>query len=173
MKKRHVRTAAAAVGLITALAACGSSSKNSGASSTTTPTGHSSSSGNTASAPGITPTTIKIGFITDLTGDGSSNYFDATNGPASAFDALNAAGGIDGRKIDLVVADTASSSAGALAAAQSLVNKGVFGIVADSSFFFGAYKYLQQAGIPVTGGVADGPEWGEQPNTNMFNYRVG
>ena len=32
-----------------------------------------------------------------------------------------------------------------------------------------AAKYAQQAGIPVTGNSADGPEWGEQPYTNMFD----
>jgi branched-chain amino acid transport system substrate-binding protein len=180
--KRHIPIAGAVLALVTALAACGSSSKSS--TPTTSPSSGTSASAvtntpsasgvtNTASAPGVTPTSIKIGFITDLSGDGSSNYFDAANGPKAAFDALNAAGGIDGRKIDLVVADTASSPTGALTAAQDLVSKGVFGIVADSSFFFGAYKYLQQAGIPVTGGVADGPEWGLQPNTNMFNYEGG
>jgi hypothetical protein len=34
---------------------------------------------------------------------------------------------------------------------------------------FGGYKVLEQAGVPVTGGAYDGPEWWEQPNTNMFS----
>jgi branched-chain amino acid transport system substrate-binding protein len=121
----------------------------------------------------VTATSIKIGFITDLTGVGASNYFDATNGPQARFNALNAAGGLNGRKLDLVVADTGSTPAGYLTAAQVLVNKGVFAIISDSSFGFGGYRYEQQLGIPVTGGVADGPEWGQQPNTNMFNYAGG
>ena len=36
-------------------------------------------------------------------------------------------------------------------------------------FFFAAAKYAQQAGVPVTGNSSDGPEWGEQPYTNMFD----
>jgi hypothetical protein len=33
---------------------------------------------------------------------------------------------------------------------------------------FLAAKYPEQAGLPVTGSYDDGPEWGEQPYTNMF-----
>ena len=42
------------------------------------------------------------------------------------------------------------------------------GIVSESPVFFLAAKYAQQAGVPVTGDDSDGPEWGEQPYTNMF-----
>ncbi len=51
---------------------------------------------------------------------------------------------------------------------QSAISKGVFGIVSQSPLFFEAAKYPQQAGLPVTGSYSDGPEWGEQPYTNMF-----
>ena len=37
-----------------------------------------------------------------------------------------------------------------------------------SPVFFAAAKYPQEAGVPVTGSFSDGPEWGEQPYTNMF-----
>jgi branched-chain amino acid transport system substrate-binding protein len=168
--------------LVTVLAACGSSSKSTSpsASSTTSPpgsTGGTSSTGgassggaNTASAPGVTPTSVKIGFITDLTGVGASTYSDAQKGAQARIDALNAAGGIDGRTVDLVVADAGSSPTGFLTAAQDLVGKGVFAIIPDSSFTFGGYRYLQQQGIPVVGNAQDGPEWGQQPNTNMFSF---
>ena len=35
---------------------------------------------------------------------------------------------------------------------------------------FISYRYLNQQGIPVVGDGLDGPEWGQQPNTNMFNW---
>ena len=156
------------------LAACGSSSK--GSTPTTSSSGGATAStsatkaNNQASAPGVTPTSVKIGFITDLTGVGASTYSDAQKGAEARIDALNAAGGVGGRKIDLVVADARSSPPGFLSAAQNLVSQGVFAIIPDSSFTFGGYKYLQQQGIPVVGNAQDGPEWGEQPNTNMFSY---
>ena len=130
----------------------------------------SSTSGNTASAPGITPTTIKIGILSDLSGTASSSFADTPGAMEARFEAINAAGGIDGRKITWVVDDTTSTPAGAETAAKDLVqNKGVFAIAELSSAFYGAAPYLAQAGIPVTGVALDGPEWYEQPNTNLFS----
>ncbi len=56
---------------------------------------------------------------------------------------------------------------------QEAISRGAIGIVADTPIFFAGYKFAQQAGLPVTGGGFDGPEWGEQPNTNMFASDVG
>ena len=67
----------------------------------------------------------------------------------------------------LVIDDQTSPSIIATAV-QSAISKGAFGIVSQSPLFFIAAKYPQQAGIPVTGSYSDGPEWGEQPYTNMF-----
>jgi branched-chain amino acid transport system substrate-binding protein len=122
-----------------------------------------------ASAPGITPTTITIGIVNDTTGGLSSTFADGI-GVAQARVALqNAQGGVNGRKIKLVVADSQSSPAFVQTAARELVEaKGVFGVVSDSAILFGAAPYLTQAGIPVTGNQLDGPEWGSSPN--MFSY---
>ncbi|MGP0029402.1 MAG: ABC transporter substrate-binding protein [Acidimicrobiales bacterium] len=129
-----------------------------------------SSSGNTASAPGITPTTIKIGILSDLTGSSASSFADTPGAMEARFKAINAAGGINGRKITWVVDDTTSTPQGAETAAMDLVqNKGVFAIAELSSQFFGAAPYLAKEGIPVTGTALDGPEWYEQPNTNLFS----
>jgi branched-chain amino acid transport system substrate-binding protein len=148
---------------------CGSSSKSAATAGSPGASGPPSSrAGTTSSAPGVTPTTIKIGFITSLTGNASSTFSTSETGAEAYFDALNKAGGIDGRKIELIAKDDASSPSGALSATQLLLNEGVFGIVSDSSYFFGAYKAAQAAGVPVTGAGFDGPEWGQQPNTNMF-----
>jgi branched-chain amino acid transport system substrate-binding protein len=57
-----------------------------------------------------------------------------------------------------------------LAASEVLVqNKDVFAVDVNSAFTYGAFKYLNKVGIPVTGEAYDGPEWGQQPNTNMFS----
>ena len=77
---------------------------------------------------------------------------------------------MDGRQIKLVTADDGSSPTGFGASAQSLIAQGVFGIIGVSPFVFGGAKTMQQAGVPVTGGAFDGPEWGMQPYTNMFSY---
>ncbi len=124
----------------------------------------------TASAPGITPTTIKIGILTDQTGAASSSFGTAAQAIEARFKQLNAEGGIDGRKIVWVTADAASSPTGAETAAQNLVeNQGVFAITELSSAFFGAAPYLNKEDVPVTGTGLDGSEWDQQPNTNLFS----
>jgi len=81
----------------------------------------------------------------------------------------NAQGGIDGRMIQLVTAD--DGTIGPKAAAQQLVdNEGVFGVVDISAFVVAAAPYFQQNSVPVAGVGIDGPEWGQQPYTNMFEF---
>jgi branched-chain amino acid transport system substrate-binding protein len=70
----------------------------------------------------------------------------------------------------MVSVDDMSSPAGDASASENLASKGVFGVIDYSPYTFGGYKYLQQAGIPVTGWAFDGPEWGIEPNSNMFSF---
>lgn len=126
-------------------------------------------SGPAASAAGA-KAPIVIGFITDETGGAASSYVDSVDGAEARFDAQNAAGGVDGHKIELVVEDDQSTPSGNLAAAQTLVeDKGAFGILDDTALTYGGASYLNKNGIPVVGAAIDGPEWGEQPNSNMFS----
>ncbi|HLN18064.1 MAG TPA: ABC transporter substrate-binding protein [Acidimicrobiales bacterium] len=135
-----------------------------------TQAGASGESGLTASAPGITKTTIKIGIVSDLTGSNASTFGTTADAMVARFKEINAAGGVDGRQITWAIADTGSTPTGAETAVKDLVeNQGVFAIAELSSSFSPAAPYLQQAGIPVTGIPLDGPEWFEQPNTNMFS----
>jgi branched-chain amino acid transport system substrate-binding protein len=162
------------------LAACSSSSKPSssntttGASPTTAPAGGaptSAAAGNTASAPGITPTTIKVALVTSLSGSDSSNSVNIPKGFAARIAAQNAAGGVDGRKITFITQDDQSSPTAALTAAQAAVNEGAFAIDYNSPFAFGAIKYMAGAGIPVVGGGYDGPEWTIPSQfPNMFSW---
>jgi branched-chain amino acid transport system substrate-binding protein len=126
---------------------------------------------NTASAPGITKSTIKIGILSDLTGIASSAFSDTPGAMEARFRQINAEGGVDGRKLTWVVDDTTSSPTGAETAAKNLVqNQGVFAIVELSGFFYGAAPYLAQTGVPATGVSLDGPEWFQHPNTNLFSF---
>jgi branched-chain amino acid transport system substrate-binding protein len=174
--------ALAAVGLFAA--GCSSSSKSS---SGTTPTTASAGAAPTTASAGAAPTTassgggsaaankspIKIGFITSLTGAASSTFSNAPVGAKAFFDAVNSQGGYNGHPIQLVTEDDTSSATGAASATKLLINQGVFAIISDSSYFFGGYRFAQQAGIPVIGSGFDGPEWGQQPNTNMFSFGGG
>jgi branched-chain amino acid transport system substrate-binding protein len=105
-----------------------------------------------------------------VTGSASSEYTGIIPAAEARIAQLNGAGGVNGRQIKLVTADDGSSPTGFGAAAQSLIAQGVFGIIGVSPFVFGGSKTMQQAGVPVTGGAFDGPEWGMHPFTNMFSY---
>ena len=84
-------------------------------------------------------------------------------------DQQNAEGGVFGRKIKLIVRDDGTNPSTDNTDTADLISKGVFGVIDDSAVTYGGYKLLQQAGVPVTGGAYDGPEWYQQPNTNMFS----
>ena len=112
---------------------------------------------------------LNITYISSLTGPAASEFGDSQPGCAARVDLQNAEGGVKGRKIHLSVVDDETSPTLTSTAVQGAISNGAIGIVSNSPFFFLAAKYAQQAGIPVTGNSADGPEWGEQPYTNMFD----
>jgi branched-chain amino acid transport system substrate-binding protein len=78
-----------------AVAACSSSSSPSASSSASA----TSNAALTASAPGITPTTITIGSHQPLTGPAAPGYSEIAPASTAYFDYVNANGGIYGRKI--------------------------------------------------------------------------
>ena len=100
MKRRtpRLRWQAAAIMTVAALtvAACSSSSSSSPGSGSSS---GSSSSALTASAPGITPTTITIGSHQPLTGPAAPGYSEIAPASAAYFAYVNANGGVYGRKI--------------------------------------------------------------------------
>ena len=116
---------------------------------------------------------ITIVMITSLTGEGSSEFSNAPAGFNARIALQNAEGGIDGHKITGVVLDDQTSPTEIVTAVQDALSKNPVGIVSTSPLFFLADKYPQQAGMPVTGGFFDGPEWGTPGFTNMFASDVG
>src|SRR6202167_1943439 len=105
MNRRHRFRLSAVVAVSTAaaftLAACSSSSSSS--TGTTGATGTASAGSSTApltaSAPGITATTITIGSHQPLTGPAAPGYSEIAPASTAYFDYVNAHGGVYGRKI--------------------------------------------------------------------------
>jgi branched-chain amino acid transport system substrate-binding protein len=126
----------------------------------------------TAPVAAASPAPITIAYITSVTGPGASE--DATSPGAfkARIDLQNAEGGVNGHKIVPIVVDDQTSPSAIATAVQDADSK-AFGIVSQSPLFFLAAKYPQQQGVPVTGSYSDGPEWGQQPYTNMFAADVG
>jgi ABC-type branched-subunit amino acid transport system substrate-binding protein len=103
MKRSHrLRVPAIAAVAVAALtvAACSSSASSSGsASSGASPGASGASAALTASAPGITATTITIGSHQPLTGPAAPGYDEIAPASAAYFAYVNAHGGINGRKV--------------------------------------------------------------------------
>jgi len=82
-----------------------------------------------AETPGVTKSEIVIGSIQDLSGPIAGYGKALRNGLQFRVDAINEAGGINGRKIKLVVEDSGYDPKKAVLAAQKLVQKdGVFAV---------------------------------------------
>jgi branched-chain amino acid transport system substrate-binding protein len=160
------------LGLIAGLAAitvtvtaCSSSSK----STTSSAPAGGGSSGSSSSSASTGGGTIKLGVITDSTGAAASGFQTTESGIKAYVDYINGQGGVNGQKLSYVMADSTSTPAGALIAAQKLVQTDkVFAVISVSSDFYGAEAYLLKAGVPVIGQGFDGTEWTEKSNTNLF-----
>ncbi|MBL8087968.1 MAG: ABC transporter substrate-binding protein [Chthonomonas sp.] len=75
--------------------------------------------------------TIKLGCVASLTGDQKPWGDDSAKGAKLAVDELNAAGGIGGKKIELLTEDSASKPDPAKTAAEKLISDGVLAIVGE------------------------------------------
>ena len=111
---------------------------------------------------------ITIALITSETGQAASQSVGSAKGFEARIKAANAAGGVNGHKVVPLVIDDQTSPTEIATAVNEAISKGAVGIVSDSTLMFLAAKIAQQAGVPVTGTNSDGPEWGQQPYTNMF-----
>lgn len=114
-------------------------------------------------------TPINVGLMVPLTGKAASSFAGGKTGVKAAVDWTNDHGGVNGHKINLIVADTKSSATGALSAAQLLVQRDqVVGIIQVSDFTSGAARYLLQNHIPLLGPGGTGPQWATPKFTNLF-----
>ena len=109
-------------------------------------------------------TTITIGVLTDITGPAASSAKTTPEGVKAGVVYAKR----NGYNIKYVVADSTTSPAAVLTAAQKLVEQDhVVAVIAVSAVAFGATQYLASQHIPVVGVAEDGPEW--TTDTNMFS----
>ncbi|CAN2243300.1 ABC transporter substrate-binding protein [Candidatus Planktophila dulcis] len=106
-----------------------------------------------ASDPGLTSTTIKLGITVPLTGIASPGYNKIPGAMKAYFDYVNANGGVNGRKITLVVKDDQYIPTTAVAKANELILKDkVFALVGTlgtaSTKAISASTQLAKRGIP-------------------------
>jgi branched-chain amino acid transport system substrate-binding protein len=158
---------AAAVALAVGIGACGSSSSSSSNSAGASSSSSSSGSASNASSGGAP---IPVGSITAITGPFSLT--DASNGAKALFDRVNAEGGINGRKINFIIADDKTDPATSATVARQLIQQdNVVVLTGDVSLVSCAVNQalLQQADVRdvMAGGAI--PQCFNQPNISPVN----
>lgn len=126
-------------------------------------------------APALAQEPIKIGALYALTGGLSSLDGPSLRGAELHVEQINAAGGVLGRPIELVVFDTRTDQQVTATAAQEAVSAGVvagFG-QSDTTFVMAAAPTFQEAGIPFVTSGATHPMLPTWVGDNMFMTAFG
>ncbi|UOF92455.1 ABC transporter substrate-binding protein [Fodinisporobacter ferrooxydans] len=111
-------------------------------------TAKSSGSGSSASSGGE----IKIGLMADMTGPAALSGKEKLNGAQLAVDEINAAGGINGKKLKLVTEDDQGTNQGGVASFQKLVSDpSIVAVVGSirSTIVQATDTYVKKTQIPV------------------------
>lgn len=156
---------AAALALV---AGCGGSGSDNGGS-----TGSTGSTSTTATK-GIPAGPIKIGLPIALTGPVNVYDGDLLNGAKAATAQIDAAGGVDGHRLELVTADTKSDIAQGANAALTVINEGAQFVIPTVDYNLGggaARVAMQKHKIAISG--AGDVRFGTSIGPYMFNLYVG
>eukprot|EP01031_Cornospumella_fuschlensis_P044304 gene44304-54175_t len=122
---------------------------------------------------------IKIGVAGPFTGGSSSMGVSMRDGVRLAVDEINAAGGVIGRKIELIERDDEAKNERGVQIAQELINKEK--VVATVGFIntgvaLASQRFYQEAKIPVMNNVATGSiithQFDKEPENYIFRNAV-
>jgi len=110
--------------------------------------------GGAAFVEGVSGTTIKVGMIDSISSPLGANAFSGPGYGAQAyFDALNAAGGVDGRKVVVDQCDDAGSGLGNMQCVHQLIDSDqVFAFAGNSIFDYAGASYVSAKDVPDIGG---------------------
>lgn len=135
MTKQLMKLLAFSIALMLVVVGCGSSNNSSSSSpAASTPSSAPASSAPAESTPAANTSPIKIGVIISTTGASASIGTAELNGFQVMVDATNASGGINGRQIELVIADDQTKEAKALSEVKRMIeDKDVMAIVGGAS----------------------------------------
>jgi branched-chain amino acid transport system substrate-binding protein len=126
--------------------------------------------------PAFAAETIKIGFFAPITGPAAADGASARHAVELAAKEINDAGGIKGRKIELVIYDDRLNPQEAVAVANKLIEKDrVVGVVSGS--YSGPTRVtapiFAKAGIPMVAGYAVHPDVTKAGDSNFRNGLLG
>ena len=114
--------------------------------------------------PKDAPVTFRVGVMESLTGPGETYGNVAVQAKQMAVDEINAAGGINGRMLDLVVEDSRCSAEGAITAYKKLTDMDGVKIILGTSCsgaMLGAAALAEPNGVVLFSGLATNPDIAE------------
>ena len=117
---------------------------------------------------------IKIGANLEMTGNSATFGISSKNGAELAIKEFNDKGGINGKKIQLIVVDNRSEAAETANAMNKLVDAKVIGIIAPdtSSNVLAAAQAIADAKIPAISPAGSNPKVTVDPNTGKVREFV-
>ncbi|WP_338146268.1 ABC transporter substrate-binding protein [Streptomyces boncukensis] len=109
---------------------------------------------------------VKVGIISSATSPvGGSAFTGPRDGARAYFDRLNAHGGLNGRKVEVVTCDDGGSGVGNNECVQRMLRKEkVFALVAGASLDYAGAPQVARAGLPDIGGQPIGPAYDTYPH---------
>ncbi len=114
-----------------------------------------------SSDDGQEPELFRIGVMESLTGPGETYGTTATNAKQMAADEINAAGGINGRRLELIIEDSKCSAQDAITAYNKLTNVDGVKIILGTSCsgaLLGAAPLAEADGVILFSGLASNPD---------------
>ena len=133
-----------------------------------------------APAPTATPAPFKIGVMESVTGPGETYGNVAVQAKEMAVDEINAAGGINGRMLELVVEDSKCNAQDSITAYNKLTDVDGVKIILGSSCsgaMLGAAPLAEEEGVVLFSGLATNPDIAEAGDyifrTSMSDAQLG
>ncbi|WP_041939361.1 MULTISPECIES: ABC transporter substrate-binding protein [Frankia] len=124
-------------------------------------------------APGVTPDEVRVGLLYPDSGLLAGAFPGLRAGVDARLGEINAAGGINGRKVVYDWRDDAGTAQGNLNGARELVDqRGAFGLLEFTVAATGSAKYLADRGIPTVGLAAE-DVWARYGNMFSFSNTLG
>lgn len=177
-RRGRVAIATAGLGLTLALILASCSSSTPSSSHKTTTTTPSVPAGTGGTSPGITPTSVTVGQVDDLTIPVPGLFKGAEDGTEAYFDYVNSTGGVNGRKLHLDAQDSLFSggtvaSVTAKQAQSDFALVGGFSLLDNSEQTIIDLTHTPDIGFPLSVNLASDPNvYSALPNPNN-NYPLG
>jgi|GEM_PF-808654 len=165
-----------ALTVLLSLAACGSKTASSSAATATTATtsekaASTTASGSTTAKPAAGGT-AKIGLVTAVTGSNSLVGEESTEGAQLAINEINAAGGVNGQQLELVITDEVDNlEMSVLATQELLANDEISGIIGSlySAYCIAAMPSVAEYKVPY---FCMGSSSGVSKEKNPYTWQV-